>query len=82
MMRLSRNTLTLLDQGERRWTATTFNMWGALSNAHVGNEFEDAVCEYFRGLGLSLTRGFKVPVRVGDTKKPRKFDWKRQSAHS
>jgi hypothetical protein len=52
-----------------------FQRVGSLSNAHVGNEFEDAVCAYFRGKGLSLIRGFKIPVGVGKTKKPRKFDW-------
>jgi hypothetical protein len=52
-----------------------FQRLGALSNAHVGNEFEDAVREYFSGQGLTLVRGFKIPVGVGKTKKPRKFDW-------
>lgn len=55
--------------------SNNFQRVGSLSNAHVGNEFEDAVCSYFRGQGLSLTRGFKISVGVGDTKKPRKFDW-------
>jgi len=55
--------------------SNNFQRLGSLSNAHVGNEFEDAVCEYFRRQGLSLTRGFKISVGVGDTKKPRKFDW-------
>jgi hypothetical protein len=52
-----------------------FQRLGAVSNAHVGNEFEELVREHFRGQGLSLIRGFKVPVGVGEIKKPRKFDW-------
>jgi len=52
-----------------------FQRLGSLSNTHVGNEFEEAVREYFTGEGLSLIRGFKVSVGIGDTKKPRKFDW-------
>jgi hypothetical protein len=55
--------------------SNNFQCVGSLSNAHVGNEFEDAVCAYFKSQGLSLIRGFKISVGVGDTKKPRKFDW-------
>jgi hypothetical protein len=52
-----------------------FQRLGAVSNSHVGNEFEDLVRDHFRAEGLSLMRGFKVPIGIGDTKKPRKFDW-------
>jgi hypothetical protein len=55
--------------------SNNFQRLGSVSNAHVGSEFEGFVCEYFRGQGLSLIRGFKVSVGVGDTKKPRSFDW-------
>jgi hypothetical protein len=51
-----------------------FQRLGAVSNAHVGNEFENLVRDYFGCQGLSLMRGFKVPVGVGETKKIRKFD--------
>jgi hypothetical protein len=52
-----------------------FQRIGAISNAHVGNEFEDVVREYFRGQGFSLVRGFKVPVGIGKVAKARRFDW-------
>src|SRR5690348_5193568 len=52
-----------------------FQRPGALSNAQVGSEFEELVREHFASQGLSLVRGFKVPVGVGQTKKLRKFDW-------
>src|SRR5258708_36854318 len=52
-----------------------FQRIGAVSNADVGNEFEDLVREHFRSQGMSLVRGFEVPVGVGEMKKPRKFDW-------
>lgn len=46
-----------------------FQRPGALSNAHAGNEFEELVRDHFKNQGLSLVRGFKVPVGVGQTKK-------------
>lgn len=39
-----------------------FQRLGAISEARVGNEFEDVVREYFWGQGISLLRGFKVLV--------------------
>lgn len=46
---------------------------GAISNAHVGADFEQVAQEYFRQEGITLTRGF--PVEVGLTaKKLRMFD--------
>jgi hypothetical protein len=56
-------------------SGNNFQRLGAVSNAHVGNEFEDLVREHFSGLGLPLVRGFKVPVGIGETKKTRRFDW-------
>jgi len=56
-------------------STNNFQRLGAISNAHVGNDFEELVREHFRSEGLSLVRGFKVPVGVGKIKKPRKFDW-------
>lgn len=55
--------------------ANNFQRVGAISNAHVGNDFEELVREHFSKAGLTLVRGFKVPVGVGETKKPRTFDW-------
>lgn len=55
--------------------ASNFQRVGAISNAHVGHDFEELVREHFRSEGLALVRGFKVPVGVGEKKKPRKFDW-------
>ena len=46
---------------------------GALSNAHAGREFEDAVQRYFTAQGLSLQRDFAVDI--GHTiKKGHRFD--------
>lgn len=55
--------------------ANNFQRIGSVSNAHVGSEFEELVREHFRNEGLSLVRGFKVSVGVGELKKLRKFDW-------
>jgi hypothetical protein len=52
-----------------------FQRIGSISNAHVGNDFEDFVRDHFAAQGLNLIRGFKVPVGIGATKRPRKFDW-------
>jgi hypothetical protein len=52
-----------------------FRRPGAVSNAQVGNESENLVCEHFTRQGLLLVRGFQVTVGISETKKPRKFDW-------
>ncbi len=41
-------------------STNNFQRLGAISNAHVGNDFEELVREYFRSEGVSLVRGFKV----------------------
>jgi len=51
-----------------------FQRVGAISNAHVGNEFEDLVRRFFLREGLVLRLGFSVPIGVAGIKKPRKFD--------
>ncbi len=40
---------------------------GAVSNAHVGSDFEKVALEYFEMQGITLTRNF--PVEIGLTKK-------------
>ena len=52
-----------------------FQRIGSISNAHLGNEFEEIVLTFFADQGLSLARGFSVPVGAGAVKKPRKFDF-------
>src|SRR5690242_6943912 len=51
-----------------------FQRLGALSNTHAGNDFEGAACEFFATQGITLTKNFSVPVGVGQTKKPHRFD--------
>ena len=46
---------------------------GAVSNAHVGADFEKVAMEFFATQGISLTRNF--PVEIGLSKKKRRcFD--------
>ena len=52
-----------------------FQRIGSISNAHAGSEFEEIVFGFFARQGLSLGRGFSVPVGAGPIKKPRKFDF-------
>jgi hypothetical protein len=52
-----------------------FQRIGSISNAHVGNEFEEIVLKFFGEQGLSLARGFSVSVGAGIIKKARKFDF-------
>ena len=46
---------------------------GALSNAHVGRDFEDVALEYFRSLGIELERDFSIELGL-TKKKIRRFD--------
>ena len=50
-----------------------FQRLGAISNTHVGNEFEAAAQSYFEKTGIALQRGFSVDVGYV-LKKPHKFD--------
>jgi hypothetical protein len=52
---------------------TNFQRKGAISNTHVGREFEEAAHRFFEQKGIPLQPGFSVPIghRV---KKPHKFD--------
>jgi len=48
---------------------------GAISNTHVGREFEDAVQSYFESQGITLARAFAVPVgHQCRTKKRHRYD--------
>jgi hypothetical protein len=62
-------------ESRRRNVQNNFQRVGSISNAHVGNEFEELVLTFFAGQGLSLSRGFSVPVGAGTIKKSRKFDF-------
>lgn len=53
---------------------TNFQRIGSVSNAHVGNEFEEVARAVFAEHGITLSRSFGVPVGVGRTKKLRRFD--------
>jgi hypothetical protein len=46
---------------------------GAVSNAHAGRKFEEAVRLFFKTKGLPLKSGYSVPVGYG-TKRQHKFD--------
>jgi hypothetical protein len=50
-----------------------FQRIGAISNAHVGREFEEAARVYFSDTGILLRPSFAVPVGFR-VKKPHKFD--------
>ena len=46
---------------------------GAVSNAHVGRDFERVALEYFKGQGIELTRD--LPIELGlNSKKIHRFD--------
>lgn len=47
---------------------------GAISNAHVGRDFELLCAQLFGEQGLHLTSDFALPVGVGSIKKPHKYD--------
>ena len=51
-----------------------FQREGAISNTHVGREFEDAVHEYFARKGLRMEFDFKVDCGVSHQKKLHAFD--------
>lgn len=43
---------------------------GSKSNAHVGREFELAVKSVFANEGLFLDINIKIPIGIGELKKP------------
>lgn len=47
---------------------------GAVSNAHVGRDFEDVARKILSLKGLHLEKDLKVPVGVGEIKKLHAFD--------
>jgi len=52
---------------------TNFQRVGAISNTHVGREFELAAATYFAKIGIILVPEFIAPVGY-KVKKPHKFD--------
>jgi len=54
--------------------ANNFQRIGALSNTQAGNDFEGAALAFFAKQGITLTKNFSIPVGVGETKKPHRFD--------
>lgn len=53
---------------------TNFQRVGAISNAHVGRDFEDIVAAHFASEGLRLGKDHGVPIGLGNRKKMHKFD--------
>ncbi|CAJ0893663.1 hypothetical protein R20233_03758 [Ralstonia sp. LMG 32965] len=47
---------------------------GAISNAHVGREFEASAQRFFASRGVELKLSHKVKIGAGDVKKGHKFD--------
>jgi len=47
---------------------------GAVSNAHVGREFEAIACAFFAGRGIALERNHQVMLGTGAEKKGHSFD--------
>ncbi|NJO31948.1 MAG: hypothetical protein HC869_01230 [Rhodospirillales bacterium] len=52
-----------------------FQRIGSTSNTQAGNDFEIAARMFFDKQGISLTKGFSVPVGVADIKKMHRFDF-------
>ena len=50
-----------------------FQRIGAVSNAHAGRDFENAAQVFFRRQGITLQKGFEIPVGLS-SKKARQFD--------
>jgi hypothetical protein len=55
---------------------SNFQRVGAISNAHVGREFEEAARLFFEQTGISLSREFVAPVGF-KIKKLHRFNGKR-----
>ncbi len=52
-----------------------FQRIAAVSNSHVGRDFESAAQAYFlREEGLTLDKGFPVDIGAGAVKKSHRFD--------
>lgn len=51
-----------------------FQRIGAISNAHVGHEFELGAKIFFEKAGILLHKNHEVMVGVGDSKKTHRFD--------
>jgi len=47
---------------------------GAVSNAHVGREFELLAQDFFKKMGIELSLNYKIPVGVEKRKKNHAFD--------
>ncbi len=47
---------------------------GAVSNAHVGKDFEKKIKLYFEDQGIELSFGISINIGVGKIKKEHKFD--------
>lgn len=51
-----------------------FQRKGSISNAHVGNVFEDKIKSFFSKQGIELSRGVALDIGVDGKKKKHKFD--------
>jgi hypothetical protein len=52
----------------------SFQRIGAVSNTHVGSDFERAAQEVLASQDLRLVRGFSLPIGIGEKKKDHRFD--------
>ncbi|MFS0883481.1 hypothetical protein [Metabacillus niabensis] len=46
-----------------------FQRVDAISNSHVGRDFEDVALNYFKQEGINLIKGIGIPLGVGKVKK-------------
>lgn len=51
-----------------------FQRVNAISNAHVGKDFEEIAFNYFKHEGISLVKGVSIPIGVNGIKKKHTFD--------
>lgn len=54
--------------------ADNFQRVGAISNSHVGRDFESAAMEALAAQGISVQKNYAVEVGVGERKKQHSFD--------
>lgn len=51
-----------------------FQRPGSISNAHVGNDFENIARQIFSNQGLKLKKNFRLPLGINKKKKDHNFD--------
>lgn len=51
-----------------------FQRVGAISNAHVGKEFEKIAHNYFKSIKFNVEENYSIPLGIGEFKKSHLFD--------